>query len=500
MSRRLLTGVAAAFLLAGCGTTVPLTSTTNQGPAELGTVGQSPASALSGGTTTATGGGVVPGSTNVPAGGQLPVGTQPSAAAGAPVVSLPSLAPLTSGRGYTATTLTVGIVVITGTDSAASAFGVSGADSGDLGEQFEVVQKYVNAQGGVAGRRLDVVRYDVDLISALNNPDQAAAAVCAAFTQDRKVFAVLLPLPTSQQRVCLAKAQTPMIEADSYTIGQPEYDRYPELLFGAGRITTDRVVQLLVSSLKERRFFTGWDTSKGAPGNAPVKIGMLYAENPEATYTALAEKRALAAIGLKVDDTVTYSSSVQAGLSATQNAILKFKAEGITHVLGASAFFLQGAENQQYRPRYVLPPGVGQLYAGNAPAAQLAGSMTVGWQPANDVDAAQDPGDVSPAETLCKKLMRDAGQSYSSRPALASMTSVCDVVFFLRDAVAGQSNPTNAGLRQGAEALGTTWQSAQTFVSRFSSTQHASAAAVRDQGFDPACSCVKYVSRTNRTA
>jgi hypothetical protein len=495
MSRRLLTGLAAALLLAGCGTTVPLTSTTSLGPADLGVPGQ--VAAPTAAPDRSTGAGVVvPGTPS----GTAAAAPRATAGSGGGAVPLPSLAPRTSGRGYTATTLTVGIVVITGTDSAASAFGVSGADAGDLGQQFAVVQKYVNAHGGVAGRRLDLVRYDVDLVSALNNPDQAAAAVCAAFTEDRKVFAVLLPLPTSQQRVCLAKAQTPMIEADSYTVGQPEYDRYPELLFGPGRITTDRLVQLLVSSLKERSFFTGWDTAKGAPGQAPVKIGMLYAENPEATYTAMAEKRALAAIGLKVDDTVTYSSSVQAGLSATQNAILKFKAEGITHVLGASAFFLQGAENQRYRPRYVLPPGVGQLYADNAPAAQLAGSMTVGWQPANDVDAAQDPGDVSPSETLCKKLMKDAGQSYSSRPALASMTSVCDVVFFLRDALAGQSNPTNALLRQGAEALGSAWQSAETFVSRFTSTQHASASAVRDQAFDPACSCVRYTSRANRTA
>jgi ABC-type branched-subunit amino acid transport system substrate-binding protein len=492
--RRILTAAAAGLLLAGCGTTVPLTSTTSQGAQDLGVAGPLAAPTSD----PQAPGVVVPGSPDAPGGGQA--APAPTLGTGLPAVPGASLAPRTSGRGYTATTLTIGIVVITGTDNAASAFGVSGADAGDLGQQFEIVKKYVNAHGGVAGRRLEIVRYDVDLLSALNNPDQAAAAVCAAFTQDRKVFAVLLPWPTSQQGVCLAKARTPMIEADSYTIGQPEYDRYPELLFGPGRITTDRVVQLLVSSLDRRRFFTGWDTTKGAPGTAPVKIGMLYAENPEATYTALAEKRALAAIGLKVDDTVTYSSSVQAGLSATQNAILKFKAEGITHVLGASAFFLQGAENQGYRPRYVLPPGVGQLYAGNAPAAQLKGSMTVGWQPANDVDAAQDPGDVSPAETLCKKLMRDAGQSYSSRPALASMTSVCDVMFFLRDSLAGQANPTNTGLRQGAEALGSRWQSAETFVSRFSRAQHASASAVRDQAYDGTCSCVLYVDRVDRTS
>jgi hypothetical protein len=126
--------------------------------------------------------------------------------------------------------------------------------------------------------------------------------------------------------------------------------------------------------------------------------------------------------------------------------------------------------------------------------------MTVGWQPANDVEAAQDPGDVSPSATVCKRIMREAGQSYASRPALASMTSVCDVVFFLRDALAGQPNPTNAGLRQGAERLGSTWQSAETFVSRFTRTQHASASAVRDQAFDEACSCVRYTSRVNRTA
>lgn len=405
-----------------------------------------------------------------------------------------------SGRGFDAKTLTVGYVEITGTDSAASAFGIKGADSGSASEQYAAVATWVNQHGGVAGRRLVLVKHTVDLVSALNNPDQAAAAVCAAFTQDRQVFAVLQPLPTAAQRDCLAKARTPMIEADSYFIGQPEYDKYPDLLYGAGRITSDRVIALLMASLRDRSFFTGWDTVRGGPGAAPVRIGLLHADNPEANYVAALEVRGLAALGLKVTDTVVYQSSVQAGLSATQNAILKFKADGITHVLGASAFFLQGAENQRYRPRYVLPPGIGQLYAANSPAAQMVGSMTVGWQPASDVEAGQDPGDVSPTETLCKQIMRATGQSYSSRPALASMLAVCDVSFFLRDALAGSAALSNAVLRRGAEALGSRWRSGQTFVSHFSARQHASADAVRDMAFAPDCSCVLYVDRRNRTS
>lgn len=405
-----------------------------------------------------------------------------------------------SGRGFDAKSITVGFVAVTGGEAFANALGVSGASEGDVPAQYAAVADHINRQGGVAGRKLILVKHEVDMATAVNEPDRTSAEVCAAFTQDRKVFAVILSVPPlASMRSCLAKANTPLIAGGNFNIGQPAYDRSPDLLYSPGTITTDRAIKLLVDSLMARKFFSSWDTVRGAPGQAPVKLGLLYAENPDAQYTAAAYKRELAARGLKITATVSYASNLQAAMSATQGAILKFKSQGITHVVGASVFFLQGAERQGYRPRYVIPPSIGRGYAANSPTAQMKGSMTVGWRPPSDVEAAQDPGDVSKAETLCKQVMKAKGQRYeTSRPTLSSMVSVCDVTFVLRDALNGQSALSNAVLRAGVERLGSRWQSSQTWVSTFSPRMHASAAAVRDVAFDAGCSCMKYTSTRNR--
>ena len=71
---------------------------------------------------------------------------------------------------------------------------------------------------------------------------------------------------------------------------------------------------------------------------------LLLPNQPDANYAAHLEVRALQALGLKVADTVTYAPSLTAGIAATQAAVLRFKAQGITHVLGASVFFLEDAQ------------------------------------------------------------------------------------------------------------------------------------------------------------
>ena len=82
----------------------------------------------------------------------------------------------------------------------------------------------------------------------------------------------------------------------------------------------------------------------------------------------------------------------------------------------------------------------------------------------------------------------------TSRTALVSMTQVCDVGYLLRDALQGQATPSNALLRAGIEGLGTSWQSAQTWLSTFSDRIHASATAARGLGWVPECGCWEYVS------
>jgi hypothetical protein len=411
-----------------------------------------------------------------------------------PATHSASLGGASAGRGFTAKTITLGVVIPSGGSAFAAAFGLADS-SGDLMAQYNAVAHYINQHGGIAGRQVVLKQHGVDIGTAVNNPSLAAQQVCAAFTQDAHVFAVLNPVPGAPQRSCLEHARTPLIDGGTLSVRAAEYSKYPDLLFGAGKMMTDLVVKLLIESLVDRNFFQGWNTLTGTPGKAPVKVGFLYPEQPDGVYQAQLQMRLIRAAGFRVADTVSYPPNVTAGLAATQGAILRFKAEGITHVVGASAFFLEGAQAQGYHPRYVIPVGAVQAYAGVVPPQQMAGSMSVGFMPAHDVDAHHDPGPVSPAQTRCASVMRNSGQSPSARDALAQMSSVCDVLFMLQSALSDAHGLSNAVLAAGVNRLGTSWQSAQTFVSDFSAHRHASAVAVRDMGFDRECSCMVYTGK-----
>lgn len=492
-------GALAAVLITGCGTTVQLSDVPQQsvaGTDDLGLTAPSPVTAPTSGAASptlppsaiapsATGSGI----TEPTASGSAKGHSHSPHPGGSPSATLPS-GP-TSGRGFTAKTITVGVVIPTDGGGFVKSLGVSDA-SGDLLAQYQVIARYINAHGGVAGRRLILKSRDVDIATFVGNPSFAAQEVCAAFTQDTHVFAVLQPVPSSEQRNCLERAQTPIIDAGTLLVPGSDYTKHPDLLFGPGKMTTDLAVKLLIQSLSARHFFQGWNVSAGAPGKAPVKVGLLYADTPDARYAANLEVRALRAIGLKISATVTYAANLTAGLAATQAAVLRFKAQGITHVLGASAFFLEDAQTQGYRPRYVIPIGSAQGYTGVVPVQQMVGAMSVGFKPADDVDGAHDPGPVSAAQTKCTSIMRKGGQSPSARAALSSMEAVCDVTFLLRDALAGATGLSNAVLAQGVDRLGTSWHSAQTFKSDFSAAHHASAVAIRDIGYAASCSCMKY--------
>ncbi len=93
--------------------------------------------------------------------------------------------------------------------------------------------------------------------------------------------------------------------------------------------------------------------------------------------------------------------------SQANNAVLKFRSAGVTHVItvptgGALPFaFMPSAESQGYRPRYAMNsleiPAFVDL---NVPNAQLKDALAVGWLPTSDVLTPQRPND-NPAERLC---------------------------------------------------------------------------------------------------
>lgn len=511
--RRLLPSLcaAAALALSSCGTLTNLDSTQlsqqSLGQQPLGTPGSVAAPAEPGAP------GALPGSIA----GQ-PAGTVPSVGSGSG--SNPGTGGSTgspngtgngtgsgtntqgpAGRGVTDTTIAIGVPVETGTQAAADAFGIEGASTMSAETITKAVLKDINDHGGVLGRKLVPAFHYYDVATAIANPEQTVAEICADYRDDRPVFAAIGSVPLKGLRDCLAQMGSPfmVLNGISSILQESVYAEHGgNYLYAINSISTERLADLFIESLHARNFDEKWNTLAGGPGIEAVKYGVIHVDMPDINALYDAYARELSKYGHRFEETVTYPNDAQQALAATNSAVLRFKQTGVTHVFGASAFFLQAAESQGYRPRYAYLPGLGQFGVENVPAAQMRGALTVGWAPTNDVDGTKDPGDT-PGAKRCRATMARAGLAPGNRSDLELMYNVCDGLYSLRDALARGGSPSVAGLRVGFEGLGAGFGPALTFRALVGPGRHSGVHSVRDMAFDEDCGCLYYTSRSDRS-
>ena len=175
--------------------------------------------------------------------------------------------------------------------------------------------------------------------------------------------------------------------------------------------------------------------------------------------------------------------------------MLRLRAKGVDRVLflgsGLSLPFVfpTTAESNGYRPHYGITSDDGpDFMASNAPAAQMAGAVAVGWEPQYDVADSDAVLRGSSVWRGCAAVMKRAG--FPARDGRR-----CTAVYFLEQALRGSSGFTPALLRQGVDRLGTTAYSTQTYATSYGPRRFDGVSAVRVLRFDGACTCFRYVSR-----
>lgn len=415
-----------------------------------------------------------PGSTGgaAPGGGQAGGSAQPAAG------QAPGTGPIRIGYFYSSDG-----------DAANGNFGIEGASQGDTQRQYKAIQDDLNKRGGILGRQVQLLGYDFNTINGLNNPSEEENKMCTAMTQDLKVFAVL-----GSGRFlspCLAKSGVASVQGGQFE-DAASIDN--DLVFDGGGMLTTTLAKAMIERVAAQSYFTGWNTATGAPGAAPVKVGILYADTPifKNYYTEI--KKALRAQGITVDpaNEVTYTATVDGVTAGSQNAVLRFASNGVTHVFGAALFFFQSAENQRYRPRYGLdslfPPF---LLAQLVGPDQLNGSVGVGWRPSQDMNAAQDPGPVSALATRCLELMRRAGEDVNQR-SIAYLSQVrCQQMHSLEIALVRGGAITLAALKRGFDTLGSPVPLIS-FGERWGPDRRASNDTVADFAYVRTCTCYAY--------
>ncbi len=407
-------------------------------------------------------------------------------------------------HGVTASTITLGLPVVEDISAGNQALTGGNAATGiDYKRAWETIVKDINEGGGIGGHKVKPVYHRSSAVSQKTS-DQVAQEACTNWTQDHEVFAALAGYETENFHVCMEKAGAAIISGTSIRSYFDErfFPRYPHTIVPFGADLNSQA-DALVNGLVKMGFF-----------EKEAKLGLLTFDDP--SFVHATQQNLIPALrrrGLELTDWVRLHRPRSYGeygqfSSEANNAAVRFKSEGITHVMtldiGANIafFFMQAAEKQQYRPRYGLTSQSGgsalaDLLGGDADA-QLAGARSIGWAPAIDLHAEDDPNSEANApRKRCLKLMRKAGVEMSSRNAEGIAMTLCDQMWFTEAALeAGGRTITLDSLLAGVDRLGTSYVSAITpFGTSVSDSRHDGLGAVADMSYIAKCNCFRYTSK-----
>ena len=518
----------AGVLVAGCGTTVPLQTqeyvygdhgsavggsdglggTSNDGggvvitptddatslPTDLPTSGSGDTQGIGGGS--GSGHGSASGATSTP-------GTHSTGSRGADTSygAIPK-----TGRGWDAKNVYIGVTTVNDIGTVATATGLKSANPGNQVKDGKAMVAELNSQGGLFCRKVVLAAQDFSTASMLVNPQQDGAQACTHFTQDRPVIAVwntLTPLDLPTVRSCFAQAHVPFL---SGSIAPTDTGALNQLHGYALSIVSPSFTDLapvLIARLKANNFFSGWNITTGAPGKAPVKVGIIAKNDPTGARAASLLAGSLARAGYPPTAQFNYTVSASGTTSNLSSAVLQFRARGVTHVfstVNGYASFFSYANSQHYYPRSAITTfDTPQLLQHNAPKKELAGAMGVGSDPSIDVDFAQDPpGYITSGEKSCLATQKKGGQTYAGlRFAEAVGLEYCDAFRLIRAAALASGGLTGPDLVKGFQLAGPDFIPAISFESGMHTNDFALPGAGRDIAFQSKCQCFAYTSTTN---
>ena len=355
-----------------------------------------------------------------------------------------------NGPGITASTIKIGVAYADDAEEANAAVGAtSGASQINTRRAYEAMIDYVNANGGVAGRKLEPVFHRLSATST-EPYDQQDQEVCAHWTQDDPVFVGDGGFKTENGVACMQKAGMVTITTNGLRFkSNAFFERYPTYLEFDG-VDNDSIARIYADNMKKMGLF-----------DEGYKLGIVsWTESEYANPTKNVLVPRLQQLGIEVSD-VTYITTPDSGgeaagpIAQVGNTAVRYKGDGITHVmfmdLGANLafFFMQAAQRQQYFPRYGLHSGSGGtalanlLKSGGDQEArqQLEDAVAVGWVPSLELRQEDIPSWAqSTASKVCYKQMREGGVEMNDSNARSLALAVCDAIWTIQatlDAIPG---------------------------------------------------------------
>ena len=485
--RRLAAGALLVALLPACGSTVTTAATGLPGTVVPGQARDGlslPATATSGALAAAAAvdGAALPGASSAPGvPGRRAVRPQ---AAVAPVVA--------AGGSAVTGELRIGITYAE-TGSTASALGAS-SDRVDGRSTALALVRALNAEGGLAGRRLTPVLRVWDTSS--NDYAADAAAACESFTRDEKVSVVLDSVfgTTGGFGDCLHAAG--VLHVTSTTEGDRTSSARRPLHVNTQLMTDDRTYSAVLEQLST----TGYLSSRH-------RIGLLLEQCPslerayEHSILPLVDRLGLQRPVVRGLECTSGFGSAGPAAATISNAILAFRQAGVDRVLLMSDFetvllllFANSASSQDYRPGYLLSSTAqAEATRGSIPRDQWPQLRGVGVAPGGDV--VLDTSQLTAVERRCARLATAGGLRIATQNDRTYVHLQCGTLLLLEAALrrtGGRSEPS--GLAGAIAQLGTGHRSPGLVsgATRFGPGRYDGPAAVRVFGYAETCSCLKY--------
>jgi len=320
---------------------------------------------------------------------------------------------------------------------------------------YGAIAKAVNQSGGIGGCQVELAFHDFSSLAS-DGFDGQSQKECAYFAEDAKVFAAYsAALETETLVKCLAdRGVVSLFDGAEYAPIQRDFDRYRGHLYQPWAINTDRWGQ----------FIDIWDRV-GFFGDS-AKVGILVADDGTGNGQKLAYeiwRPKLQSMGIDVSvfeyQWIRGYSSVSDASTALSAAVLKFKSEGVTHVLptpdgqAMSIFMTSIADSQGYRPAYGTTS-----FSGGTPItasdSQARNWVTIAFDTVTfrtSVTAAA-PAEAkfpsNPARERCDAAVATVQQGAHV------FHNFCDTLFFLEAGLKGRGEISPGALLAGADALG----------------------------------------------
>lgn len=413
------------------------------------------------------------------------------------------LPPAPPQQGLSAEAIKLGFVKLGSWQNLGENFGVVAIDWGDVDAQVAALVDWVNAHGGIDGRR---VEYVIEEYRQEDASAEVEAQICNRMVDDEKVWGVVLQGQIHfSTRACYADRGVLVLDPSVFSFDDDVYARHHPLLVSPSTPALSRVVGALATSLDRR----GWFEAMPSRGEAETRLGIVHWDDPYARRVLEQDLLpVLARLGRQVALTHAVDNSdagtIQSGLT---NGIVRFQTEGINRVLFvggnpiAPLWFLN-AEQYRYAPRYGLTTFDGPAHTTDQTPNQMRDALGIGFNAVHDVRDAQYPfPSENPTERLCLDVMAEGGQRFAARRGAELGLAYCEALLLLRSGAKGLGAALSAAnWTARVERLGSGFRAAVGFEQYFAPGRLDGGRGYRDTEHRGDCGCFHYVGPVQRFA